>query len=707
MKQGFTLIVFIFLLLGAQAEAKKQKSVRKNRIGIQVNTADQLIRVIDSDRALKLNSGDYVLSDVRDTRMAHVRWDKVFDGKSITIRNVKNMTITGCMEKPTRLLVKPRYAFVLNFEDCENIILENLVLGHSPDKGTCTSGVLGAVNCKNLVLRNCTLFGCGTEGLTLNKVQDMRFENSCIKDCTYGIMTLTGSETLRFVKSVFTRNEKFWGVKISDSKDIRFEECKFIRNQAENELFHAVSAADVFAKKCTFTDNRVKAMTNNPDAVTVQQPDEKLKALIDAQIEKLKASGAPTTYRELFKEKISDSKNGYVLFQKAMKRYDRYSEKNSSVIEHFPVSGYKEKWENKSVEDRKKLSRVILNHPEFKKIYQMLDTSLEMEFQVLNSPDFTDMESGLKKMMDSSKGFRQAARLFVDRAFALAEDGQMDEAMISCRGAFRLAGKMSCSSLINYLVKVAIYDMLRYSRILLKKGEARMEIYQRIIKDIEEWKQQDELRPALTGERVFLIRQLSTIHITSCKEKLQAIELNAAFSEKKTTEIQDIESLSERELNRLLVQSFVCKPLQALETLIPITSKPYWTIQKDLSAMKKSEANESSFESNCMSLYAATFEFYARRRARMLVIQAALGCHVYKKVHGRYPNTLKVLVPSILKKLDPDPFTGKPLIYKRKGNGFQLYSVGPDGRDNGGQDLWDDSRKDEYDIGWKEQGSAE
>ncbi len=113
------------------------------------------------------------------------------------------------------------------------------------------------------------------------------------------------------------------------------------------------------------------------------------------------------------------------------------------------------------------------------------------------------------------------------------------------------------------------------------------------------------------------------------------------------------------------------------------------------------------FEKNCMSVYVSSFESNARHRARMLVIQAALGCHVYKKVHGRYPNTLKVLVLSILKELEPDPFTGKPLIYKRKGNGFQLYSVGPDGRDNGGKDLWNGSRKGSYDIAWKEQGGTE
>ena len=31
-----------------------------------------------------------------------------------------------------------------------------------------------------------------------------------------------------------------------------------------------------------------------------------------------------------------------------------------------------------------------------------------------------------------------------------------------------------------------------------------------------------------------------------------------------------------------------------------------------------------------------------------------------------------------------DPFTGKPLEYRREGDGFLIYSAGPDGRDDGG-----------------------
>jgi hypothetical protein len=32
-----------------------------------------------------------------------------------------------------------------------------------------------------------------------------------------------------------------------------------------------------------------------------------------------------------------------------------------------------------------------------------------------------------------------------------------------------------------------------------------------------------------------------------------------------------------------------------------------------------------------------------------------------------------------------DPFSGRPLIYRPDGEGYQLYSIGPDGKDDGGQ----------------------
>ena len=58
----------------------------------------------------------------------------------------------------------------------------------------------------------------------------------------------------------------------------------------------------------------------------------------------------------------------------------------------------------------------------------------------------------------------------------------------------------------------------------------------------------------------------------------------------------------------------------------------------------------------------------------------------YRKNIGGYPKDLdKLIVASYLKELPMDPFSDKPLVYKRTDDNFILYSVGPNFKDDGGQ----------------------
>lgn len=58
----------------------------------------------------------------------------------------------------------------------------------------------------------------------------------------------------------------------------------------------------------------------------------------------------------------------------------------------------------------------------------------------------------------------------------------------------------------------------------------------------------------------------------------------------------------------------------------------------------------------------------------------------YRIAHGSYPDSLASLVPAYAEKLPTDVFTGKPLRYQRtEDGGFLLYSVGWDGKDDGGK----------------------
>lgn len=71
---------------------------------------------------------------------------------------------------------------------------------------------------------------------------------------------------------------------------------------------------------------------------------------------------------------------------------------------------------------------------------------------------------------------------------------------------------------------------------------------------------------------------------------------------------------------------------------------------------------------------------------------AAVGIAVerYRLRHGRWPDNLAALVPDFLPAAPTDMLDGRPLRYQRLADGVVVYSVGPDGTDDGGK-LADDA----------------
>ncbi|MFZ2640036.1 MAG: hypothetical protein WA117_03535 [Verrucomicrobiia bacterium] len=78
----------------------------------------------------------------------------------------------------------------------------------------------------------------------------------------------------------------------------------------------------------------------------------------------------------------------------------------------------------------------------------------------------------------------------------------------------------------------------------------------------------------------------------------------------------------------------------------------------------------------------------ARRsaQAQTTVDEAALACALERCriANGRFPDSLTALVPGFIAKLPHDIITGEPLKYRRDGDGFVLYSVGWNEKDDGG-----------------------
>ncbi len=81
---------------------------------------------------------------------------------------------------------------------------------------------------------------------------------------------------------------------------------------------------------------------------------------------------------------------------------------------------------------------------------------------------------------------------------------------------------------------------------------------------------------------------------------------------------------------------------------------------------------------------------------KLRIVQTGLALLQYKQANNTFPATLEALkLPNI-----NDPYSDGPLSYKTAGEGFVLYSVGPDKKDNDGSPR-QDKQEEDWDIVWQ------
>ena len=158
---------------------------------VHVSTVDEFLKALAPDTEIILDAEFYDLSTATgyETKNGtYYRWEEVFDGVQLTIQNVSNLTIRaeGDDVKAHTVSARPRYAHVINFENCSNIMVEGFTAGHTFEPGSCAGGVIGFNNCEDVLVNNCGLYGCGVVGIWGANTKGVQVTNSDIYECSWG-----------------------------------------------------------------------------------------------------------------------------------------------------------------------------------------------------------------------------------------------------------------------------------------------------------------------------------------------------------------------------------------------------------------------------------------------------------------------------------------------------------------------------------------
>ena len=240
MKKLFlTTILLLAAVIGCTAQKMKN---------VTVSTPDDFIKAIASNTNITLKTNNILaitsaldkLDKSRDvSKMELEEYSKLapgvyytpeYDGRSIVIVNINNLTISGGSATATHIQAEPSYADVLKFAYCNNITIKNIKAGHKLT-GNCVGDVVVFNQCKNAKVENSDLYGCGVNGLTMYNTNDVTVNNTIIHDCSENSVVMGECNNVTFNKC--TMRDCGWDINEWECTNVQYNDCDIERHEYE------------------------------------------------------------------------------------------------------------------------------------------------------------------------------------------------------------------------------------------------------------------------------------------------------------------------------------------------------------------------------------------------------------------------------------------------------------------------------------------
>jgi len=296
------------------------------------------------------------------------------------------------------------------------------------------------------------------------------------------------------------------------------------------------------------------------------------------------------------------------------------------------------------------------------------------------------------------------------RARLRAEQGRYEDALGDIKSCYRFGRhvKGHNTPLIEQLVGMAIEAIATRSlREILSEYEIESVLLAELQEDFEQIIAGEDFKISLVAEKLSMydtIQRTVTDHFIGHQICPGALTLNTVFS-----------SLNKRKpwivYLRLLTHPNKKKTLEMVDRLFAF----YEELSRKTPAQIRAEGidiekktKELVSESFLLEMLAPAFggidELSQQSKTQAEAVVTIIALLQYKKSKGSYPEDLRQLISAgYLKKLPMDPYTDKPLVYKRTKNDFILYSVGRNFKDDKGQIFRDGTGRV---ILWGSEGDA-
>lgn len=418
---------------------------------------------------------------------------------------------------------------------------------------------------------------------------------------------------------------------------------------------------------------------------------------LEKRIAAIRAKGEPVECVELAGAKIPDSQNAAVIYDEIFKAREaamksvpsRYYQANMNIWSYdYKLLSPEERMKDASLWGAAR--RVMAGQEKFFALTEEAVARPKCKFAV-------NWKDGSGALFPYLIYIKQQVRVLCTKALLDARDGKMDDALHNIELAFRveellkneqlLVGQATRWTCIRTAVQ-GLRDITTYGKISADQGNKLSELLSKI--DLR-----TGLVKGLKGNRTMLLWELDEIR----KDPQRLFQMLP--NEKQPSGIVAKVAYFVKRPLIYLDEIFL---LDAYASYIDAGQRPSREIRKDA---KYSDTGKFPWYAQLSPMFMPTFGFIAvgcdANKAEIEGSRIYLALQVYKAKFGTYPASLKDLQSKLGYNLPKDPLSGKDFIYHREPNGYLLYSIGRNLKDDGGvkdENIYNPPHLD--DIIWRE-----
>jgi hypothetical protein len=406
----------------------------------------------------------------------------------------------------------------------------------------------------------------------------------------------------------------------------------------------------------------------------------------------LEKAGRPMSAAEVIPRAVPDDENAALLYESAILLLKAQPAEQDNLLNYLGGLSGTFLTEPLDADKRTEIER-LLEQDIVQKAFSIIEQGTQRRLCRFDH----DYTAGINMLLPNLSEMRNLARILGAKAYLEAEAGRPDASWKLVQTQLRFADAMRNEPiLITQLVRFA---MIRTSCETIQKlceaAPPNAEQYRSVEGLLSDYENHTPLVLALDGERLLLGEW--------------------AFNALRNGSVKDVTASAgdESGLGEVLLSLYAAfKPLLLADhaAYVRIMGEFTQSAQQSYSPIEAS-AMDRKIEQTRSRLHVVTNMLvpaiirvkilYGELIAKIHITRAGLAVLQDKKIRGAFPQTLENLN---LKDIS-DPFSNGPLLYRANPNGFILYSIGPDQKDNNGKTKEKKDKKEtDWDIVWSYAG---